>query len=89
MTNLSFTLPANEARANFYQILNEVENKLQQFTITLRGKTKAVIMSAEEFAGWQETLDIMSDPQLVQSIKKGLNSQKTYSRKQADKIIGW
>lgn len=89
MNNLSFTLPANEARTNFYQILNEAENKLQQFTITLRGKAKAVIMSIEEFSGWQETLEIISNKSLVQSLKKGLISKKQYSQKQADKIIGW
>lgn len=89
MTNLSFTLPANEARTNFYQILEEVEDKLQQFTITLRGKAKAIIMSVEEFGGWQETLDIVSNKTLMKSIKKSLASKKIYSQKKADKIIGW
>lgn len=89
MTTLSATIPANEARSNFYQILDEVGEKLRQFTITLRGKTQAVILSAEEFAGWQETLDIVSDKKLVKSIKKGLNSKKIYPQKKADRIIGW
>ena len=51
--------------------------------------TTNTTISAEEFSGWQETLDIMSDKKLVQSIKKGLASKKTYSQKKADKIIGW
>lgn len=89
MTTLNTTIPASEARSNFYQILNEVEDKWRQFTITLRGKAKAVILSPEEFASWQETLDIMSDKKLVKSIKKGLSSKKTYSNKEAEKIIGW
>ncbi len=89
MTTLSTTIPANEARSNFYQILNEANGKWRQFTITLRGKAHAVILSAEEFSGWQETLEIMSDKNLVQSIKKGLVSKKNYSQKKADKIIGW
>lgn len=72
MNTLTSTLPANEARANFYQLLDEVDSKLRQFTITLRGKQKAVIMSAEEYEGWLETLDIMSDPKLVASIKQGM-----------------
>ena len=79
MATLNSTLPANIARSNFYQILEETDEKLRQFTVTLRGKAKAVIMSAAEFKGWLETLDIMSDPQLVASIKRGLKSKKTYT----------
>lgn len=89
MSYLNATIPASQARSNFYQILDEAEEKLRQFTITLRGKTKAVIMSAEEYASWQETLEITSDKKLVQSIKKGLESRKTYSQEQANKLIGW
>ena len=89
MTYLSATIPANQARSNFYRILDEAEEKLRQFTITLRGRTKAVIMSAEEYASWQETLEVICDKKLVQSIKKGLKSRKTYSQEQADKLIDW
>lgn len=89
MTTLNTTIPANEARNNFYQILDEAGNKWRQFTITLHGRAQAVVLSVEEFSSWQETLDIMSDKKLVQSIKKGLASKKTYSQKKADKIIGW
>lgn len=89
MTSLNPILPANEARSNFYQMLNTVGEELQQYTITLRGKAQAVVMSTEEFASWQETLGILSDKQLVTSIQAGQKSKKIYSQKQADKIIGW
>ncbi len=89
MATLNTTIPANEARTNLYQILNEVGDKWRQFTITLRGRPKAVILSPEEFASWQETLEIASDKKLVQSIKRGLRSKKIYPQKKADKIIGW
>lgn len=89
MINLNDTIPANEARTNFYQILAEAGDNWRQFSVTIRGKVKAVVMSPEEFASWQETLEVMSDKKLVHSIKKGLKSKKTYSQKQADKIIGW
>ena len=92
MNCLNTTLPANEARSNFYQILDEVGNKLRQFTITLRGKTQAVIMSAEEFSGWQETLEIMADKKLRREIKIGLKeirSGKGIREAKANKIIGW
>ncbi|OGG15271.1 hypothetical protein A2773_03705 [Candidatus Gottesmanbacteria bacterium RIFCSPHIGHO2_01_FULL_39_10] len=89
MSTLNATIPANEARSNLYQILNEVGEEWRQFTITHRGKPRAVIISPEEFASWQETLEIASNKQLVKSIKKGLRSKKTYSQREADKIIGW
>ena len=89
MNTLNDTVPANIARSNFYQILNEASDKLRQFTITLRGKQKAVIMSAEEYAGWMETLEIVSDKKLMKSIKTGLKQKKLISEKDAAKIIGW
>ncbi|MEK7504557.1 MAG: type II toxin-antitoxin system Phd/YefM family antitoxin [Patescibacteria group bacterium] len=89
MNTLSSSIPANEARANFYQILDEAADKLRQFTVTLRGKSKVVIMAAEEFEGWLETLEIMSDKNLVADIKKGLASKKRYTEAEVNKILKW
>ncbi len=89
MTTLQSILPANEARANFYQILEEADTNLRQFTITHRGKPSVILMSAEEFEGWMETFDIMSDKKLVASIRRAEKSTKTYTEEEAYKIIGW
>ena len=89
MATLQPILPANEARANFYQILEEAGINLRQFTITHRGLPSVVIMSAEEFEGWMETFDIMADKKLVASIKRAEKSTKTYTEKEAYKILGW
>lgn len=89
---LNTILPANEARSNFYRILDEVGSKLRQFTITLRGKQQAVILSTEELQSWQETLDILSEKKLMTDIRKGideLNKGKGIAEKQANKLIGW
>ena len=75
MSTLNSTLPANEARSNFYRMLYEV-GKLRQFTITHRGKTSAVIMSIEEFESWQETLDIMSNKAFAREIKQGMKEMR-------------
>ena len=92
MNTISTIIPANEARSNFYQLLEEVDTKLQQFIITLRGKAKAVIMSAEEFAGWQETLEILSDKNLIKSIKTGvveMQQKKGVSEEKVNKLLKW
>jgi prevent-host-death family protein len=88
MSSLSTIIPANEARTNFYQILDEVGNNLRQFTISHRGKPGAIIMSIDEFNGWQETMEILSNKKLFDDILKSKKS-KIISSKEADKIIGW
>jgi antitoxin YefM len=70
MNPLSGTLPANEARSNFYQMLDEVGNNLRRFVITHRGKTRAIVMPIEDVEAWEETLEILSDKRLMKDIKK-------------------
>lgn len=82
-------MPANVARANFYQMLDEAGEDMRQFTIVPRSKPPIIVMSVAEFEGWQETIDIMSDKKLVASIKRGLKSKKSYTEKEAYKILGW
>lgn len=89
MSDLSPQLPANEARANFYKILEDVDKYGSRFTITLRGRDKAVIMSADEFDSWKETFEVMADKKLVKSIKRGLKSKKSYTEDEVDQMLGW
>ena len=88
MNQLPSTLPASVARANFYQILDQVTKSLGQFTITHRGGNRAVIMSQEEYDGWLETFEIMSDKKLMAKIKTAEKSRKIYSHEQVKKILG-
>ncbi len=92
MNIINDTVPASEARANFYYLLDEVNKKLRQFIITLRGKQQAVLLSVEEWQSWQETLEIMSDKKLMKDIREGLNELKKgkgIKEKKANKLIGW
>lgn len=70
MASLASTLPANEARANFYEMLDEVGDNLRRFVITHRGKASAVIMPLEDVEAWEETLEILSDKKLMAGIKR-------------------
>ena len=68
--NIKTTLSATEVRNNFFEILDKVEQTNVPYTITRAGKPKAVIMNAEEYESWTETLDIMSDPETVKNIEE-------------------
>ncbi len=77
MINTKTTIPISEARKRIFDIADEVQAPNKVYTLTADGKPKAVIMSAEEYEGWLETLDIMSNPKLVASIKRGLSELKS------------
>lgn len=71
MTTLTkTTIPATEARKKLFKVIDEVAKKARHFFITKDGEPKAVIMSAEEWESWLETLEILSDKKLVRSIRK-------------------
>ena len=58
-----------EARNNLFKITDQVQKSGAYFTLTERGRAKVVIMSADEFDSWQETLEIMNDPKLMKEIE--------------------
>lgn len=60
---------ASEARKEFFSILREIETPGVFITITHAGHPKGVFISFEEFEGWMETMDIMSDPEEVKTIR--------------------
>ena len=65
------TLPISEARKKIFKIAKMVQKPSIRYTLTDKGKPKAVVMSAEEFESWQETLEVMRDfPDLGKDIKK-------------------
>lgn len=68
--NSKTTIPVTEARANFFDIIEKVDETGVRYVLTVNGVPKAVIMNAEEFESWQETLDIMSNPELVRGIEE-------------------
>lgn len=76
MATLASTLPANVARTNFYQMLDEVEKHLRRFVITHRGKTRAVVMAADEVDGWEETMEILSNKKLMRDLRQAEKDRK-------------
>lgn len=64
------TLPITEARNKLPGLVDKAFKKLDEFVITVNGRPSAVLMSAEEFESWKETLEIMSDPKLMKDIKE-------------------
>jgi antitoxin YefM len=80
------TLTVTEAKAHFLELIRDSDKRLERFLITKQGKPAAVVMNADEFEGWLETLEIMSDKKSLkelQKAKKELEQGKTKSFKEA------
>ncbi len=64
------TVSVTTARDNLYDLIEEVARSGKSIGITNKGETKAVLVNPDELASWEATLDVMSDPNLVKSIKE-------------------
>ena len=76
--NVKTTLPISEARKKIFKIAKEVQKPSNYYTLTEKGRPKVVLMSAEEFESWQETLEVMREfPDIEKDIKK---AEKEYRK---------
>jgi prevent-host-death family protein len=74
--NTKNIISTTQARKNLFSIVEDVATPDTFYTLTERGKAKAVIMSAEEFESWAETLELLyMFPSLKKDIKQ---SQKEF-----------
>jgi antitoxin YefM len=62
------TVPLAEAKAKLSELVDTVGRRDERFTITKRGRPAAVLMSADDVAGLEATLEIMSDPEFYAEI---------------------
>ncbi len=71
------TIPISEARKEIFKIAEKVQKPATYYTLTEKGRSKAVIMSAEEFESWQETLEVMKDfPDLKKELREAEEEYK-------------
>ena len=75
--NTKTTLSISEARKRIFEIAKKVQKPSTHYILTERGRPKVVLMSAEEFESWQETLEVVRDfPNLEKDIKKAEREYK-------------
>ena len=64
-------LSITEARKNIFKLSDNVQKAGVYYTLVQHGRPKAVLMSADQFDSWQETMEVMRDfPDLKNDIKK-------------------
>lgn len=55
------TLPISEARRKIFAITDDVQKPGRYYTLTENGRPKAVILSAEEFESFIETVEVLAE----------------------------
>jgi prevent-host-death family protein len=76
MIDYSETVPLSQAKARLSDLIRRVREEHQSFTITHRGKAEGVLLSIDEYESLIETLEILSDRDLLASIVRGLEDEK-------------
>ncbi len=66
------TLTATEAKRRFLELLRTAQQRGEEVIITHRGEPKAVILSHDEYERLLETLEILSDRELLKKIRRGI-----------------
>lgn len=69
--NTKTTMSMTEARKQFFDIGDQVQNPGVYFTLTEKGRPKVVIMSAEEFESWKDTIEVKEEfPDILTDIRE-------------------
>jgi len=72
------TLSISEARKKIFKIAEKVQKPATYYTLTEKGRPKVVVLSADEFESWQETLEVMHIfPKLGKDIER---AEKEYKK---------
>ena len=74
------TLSLSEVKMKLSELIENVHSIDEEIVITKNGRPSAVLVSPDEFESWKETVDIKSDIDLMNEIKKGLLALKTKSK---------
>ncbi len=67
------TLSVSEARSKLYRLLDEVSETHVPAMITGK-RSNGILLSEEDWNSIQETLHLLSIPNMRESIKKGMNT---------------
>ena len=81
-------LPLSEVKTRLSALLDSVERRDEPLTITRNGKPVAIIVSKEEYDSWQETVEILRDPQFIREIRDGVRRlARTKKRQTIDDLF--
>lgn len=70
------TMSLKQARSRFSSLIDKADRLSERFIVTKNGTPKAVVMGADEYESWVETLELLSNPKAVKALQQGLKDTK-------------
>ncbi|HLD57216.1 MAG TPA: type II toxin-antitoxin system Phd/YefM family antitoxin [archaeon] len=64
------TLPITKARENLTELVDRAARLRNEYTITVNGEPKAVLLSVDEYESLKETLEILSNTKLMEDLRE-------------------
>lgn len=64
------TIPFTAAKAHLSELVDKVVGEHERFVLTRNGRPAAVLVSPDELEALEETVDILQDRKLVESIRR-------------------
>jgi len=71
--SIDAVMPLRDIKNRLSEVVGQVEREHSRVTITKHGRPAAVVISADDLASLEETLDILSSSALVDKIRAGLD----------------
>lgn len=81
------TKPLAEIRQHLSKFVDDAVKTHARFDITRNGTRAAVLMSADDFDSLMETLDVLSDADLVRDIQDGLRDAEAGQVFSHDEVV--
>lgn len=65
------TLPLSYVKTHLSEIADRVEGQHERVVVTRNGRPAAVLLSPDDLESLEETLAVLSDPELMRQIREG------------------
>jgi prevent-host-death family protein len=66
---MSDTLPFSEVKAHLSEVADRVEREHDRIVVTRNGRPSFVLLSPDDLASLEESLDILQDDELMESLR--------------------
>lgn len=84
-------LPLAEVKNRLSEVVEQVETQHARVTITKHGRPAAVVISADDLDSLEETLRVLSDPELVAKVRASRAEREQavqLTKEEAARLVG-